>query len=167
MHLAVAKFAMLDPTHLKTVRVILYQQSMVSCYANVFAQPDGAVSPVHQVQEVTGLKSRPSLIARARTMMTSHLFGGTKMTKSSFSSVKIPAVTKYSEMIVEVFADDNKKVENTEAFLQRLIEEQLITDVVDDMLVCKLTSGQQADIEQKAKTRNVKITMELGKLQHT
>ena len=166
MHVAVAKFAMLDPTHLKTVRVILYQQSMVSCYANAFAQPDDAVSPVHQVQEVTGLKSRPSLIARARTMMTSHLFGGTKMTKSSFSSVKIPAVTKYSEMIVEVFADDIEKVENTEAFLQRLIEEQLITDVVDDMLVCKLTAGQQADIEQKAKTRNVKITMELGKLQH-
>ena len=165
MHVAVAKFAMLDPAHLKTVRVILYQQSMVSCYANAFAQPDGAVSLVHQVQEVTGLQSRPRLIARTRTMMT-YLFGGTKMTKSSFSSVKIPAVTKYSEMIVEVFADDIKKVENTEAFLQRLIEEQLITDVVDDILVCKLTASQQADIEQKAKTRNVKITMELGKLQH-
>ena len=163
MHVAVAKFAMLDPTHLKTVRVILYQQSMVSCYANVFAQPDGAVSPVHQVQEVTGRKSRPSFIARARTMMR---FRGTKMTKSSFSSVKIPTVTKYSEMIIEVFADDIKKVENTEVFLQWLIEEQLITDVVDDMLVCKLTASQQDDIEQKAKTRNVKITMKLGKLQH-
>ena len=166
MYVAIAKFAMSDPTHVKTVRIILYQQSMVSCYVDMFDQPTSTVSPVQQVQEFTGLKSHPSLIARARSVIMSYLSGGTKVTKSSFSGVKVSAVTKYSEMIVKVFADDIKKVENTEACLQQLIEDQITKDEIDDMLVCKLTDGQQADIKQKAKTKNVKITMELGKLQH-
>ena len=174
MYVAIGTFALLDPIHVKTVRIILSQQHMVSYYTNVFVGP---VLPAVLVQEVTDheLKPRPGLISRARGVITSHLFSsstGAKTTKTNSpsidvpSNVHIPVVTAYSELMVMVFADDIKKVKNTEACLQKLIESQLCTDNINDMVISKLNSSEQADIEQKAKDRNVDITIELGRLQH-
>ena len=171
MHIAISTFALLDPIHLKTVRIILNQQHMVSCYTDVFARP---MSPAEQL-EVTELKPRQSLIPRACNAIASHLFRsgtGTKTTTSNpsstgiHSSVEIPTVTAYSELMMVVFADDIKKVEKTEAYLQQLIENQIFIDKIDDTLISKLTSSQKADIKRKAKDRNVDIAIELGKLQH-
>ena len=146
---------------------------MVSCYTDVFARP---MSPAEQLQEVTELKPRQSLIPRACNAIASHLFRsgtGTKTTTSNpsstgiHSSVEIPTVTAYSELMMVVFADDIKKVEKTEACLQQLIANQIFIDKIDDTLISKLTSSQQADIKRKAKDRNVDIAIELGKLQHS
>lgn len=174
MYVAITTFALCDPIHVKTVRIVLYQQSMLSCYSSVFTQPHSSmVLPIQntqKVQKISELKPRKSLIARARNALTSHL--SKKVTGSAISStganlgVSVPVVTKHSELILQVFADETIKLDNTEACLQLLIEEQLVVDNIDDRLVCKLNSSQQAEIKQKANTRNVEITMELGKLQH-
>ena len=171
MYLAIGTFALLDPMSVKTVRIILDQQHMVNYYTDVFTGP---VVPVGPVQEVE-FKQRPSLIVRAHSMITSNPFSSgteTKMIKTTPSSADIhsgvnnPVVTAYSELVVVVFADDIKKVEKTEACLRQLIESQLFNDKIDDTLVSKLTSSQQADIEQRAKDRDVDIKIELGKSQH-
>ena len=173
MYVAIGTFALLDPVHVKTVRIILDQQHMVSCYTGVFTGPALPIELVH-CQEVE-LKPRPSLIARARSMITSNLFSsgsGTKTTKTIPSSndihsyVNSPVITAYSELMVVVFADDIKKVEKTETCLQQLIESKLFNDKIDDTLISKLTSSQQADIEQRAKDMNVDIAVDVRKLQH-
>ena len=147
MDMAIVVFALLNPIHLKTVRIVLYQQSMVSCYTDAFAQPSSAVPLPSSNMGTRTIKNSPSL-------------------PSAHSDVNIPAVTKSSELTIQVFADDIKKVEKTEACLQQLIENQLFTDKIDDKVISKLTSSQQTDIKQKAKIKNVDVTIKFGKLQN-
>lgn len=144
MHIAIAIFALLDPVHLKTVRIVLYEQNMVNCYTDVFAQSN-SVSSSNTGTDTTRTNS-PSTVAQ--------------------SDISIPVVTKFSELTIRVFADDIKKVEKTEACIQQLIEEQLFTDKIVDRVISKLTSSQQADIEQKAKNKNVNVTIKLGRVQN-
>ena len=147
MHMAIYIFALLNPVHLRRVRIILHQQSMVSYYTDVFTQTSSAISSPSSNKGTKTIKSSPS-------------------STSTSLDVNIPTVTKFSELTIQVFADDTKKVEGTEACLQQLIEQQLFTDKIDDRFISKLTSSQQADIKQKAKDRNVDVTIEMGKLQH-
>ena len=93
-----------------------------------------------------------------QTVQFCHLRSSNKGTKtingsppstSASLDVKIPTITKCSELTIQVFADDIKKVEKTEACLQQLIEQQLFIDKIDDRVICMLTSSQQADIKQK------------------
>ena len=167
MHVAIATFAKLDPVHVKTVRIVLYQQSMVSCYTDVFAQPTSSktFANVQKINKTTELKRHQSLFDRARSVVRlSRSSTGTKV--ASYLDLNVPTVTRYSELTIQVFADDIKKVEKSEESLQQMIEKQLSVDEIDDKIISKLTDSQQADIKEKAKARNVDITLESGKMQH-
>ena len=167
MHVAIATFAKLDPVHVKTVRIVLYQQSMVSCYTDVFAQPTSSktFANVQKINKTTELKQHRSLFDRARSVVRSPRSNtGTKV--ESYPDLNVPTVTRYSELTIQVFADDIKKVEKTEACIQQLIEEQLFTDKIVDKVISKLTSSQQTDIEHKAKNKNVDVTIKSGKVQN-
>ena len=142
MHIAIAIFALLDPVHLKTVRIVLYEPSMVNCYTDAFA----AQSNLSNTGTGTTNTNPPSTDEQ--------------------SDVNTPSVTKFSELTIQVFADDIKKVEKTEACIQQLIEEQLFTDKIVDRVISKLTSSQQTDIEHKAKNKNIDVTIKLGKVQN-
>ena len=143
MQLAIAIFALLNQVHLKTVRIVLYEQSIVNCYTDVFAQSNSLLSSSTGTD--TTNTNQPSTGAQ--------------------SNVNIPSVTKLSELTIQVFADDIKKVERTETCLQQLIEEQLFTDKIVDKVISKLTSSQQSDIEHKAKNKNVEVTIKQGRVQ--
>ena len=142
MHIAIAIFALLDPVHLKTVRIVLYESSMVNCYTDAFA----AQSNLSNTGTGTTNTNPPSTDKQ--------------------SDVDTPSVAKFSELTIQVFADDIKKVEKTEACIQQLIEEQLFTDKIVDRVISKLTSSQQTDIEDKAKNKNVDVTIKLGRVQN-
>ena len=75
-------------------------------------------------------------------------------------------VNKQQALHLEVFATDIEKVKKTDASLQRLIDDHVFIDVIDDRIVSQISPQQCNTLEQKAKTRNVKITIEPGKLQH-
>ena len=91
MHIAIAIFALLDPVHLKTVCIVLYEPSMINCYTDAFA---------------------------AQSNLSNMGTGKTNTNPPSTdeqSDVNTPSVAKFSELTIQVFADDIKKVEKTTA----------------------------------------------------
>ena len=103
----------LDPVQLKTVRIVLYEPSMVNCYTDAFA----AQSNLSNTGTGTTNTNPPSTDEQ--------------------SDINTPSVTKFSELTIQVFADDIKKVEKNEASacIQQMIEEQLFTDKIVDRVI--------------------------------
>lgn len=73
---------------------------------------------------------------------------------------------KQQALLLQPFAIDSDKVKMTETCLQDLIKNRLFTDKIDDRIISQLTPEQCSTIEQKARARNVDVTIETGKTQH-
>jgi len=163
-----------DPKFVSQVRIIVFQQNMAQDFidhltlSQVQAYND-KVQSTRKPQSVATLKSSSHFIKRAINKVPSIL----RKPKTPCPSVShagnaslVQPITKKSVLILQVFSDDIKKIQNVEKRLQRLIEDQLSTDVIDDKLITLLSRKEQVDIEHKAKIRKIEIKFEIGKYQH-
>jgi len=78
----------------------------------------------------------------------------------------LTAVGKQQVLLLQVFGINIEKVRKAHTSLQRLIDDHIFIDKIDDRIVSQITPQQFNTLKQKAKTRNVNITIEPGKLQH-
>ena len=75
-------------------------------------------------------------------------------------------VVRQRVLHIQVFATDIERVRKTDTCLQQLIKSRLFKDRIDDRVISQITAKQHSIIEQKAKARNVNVTIEAGKMQH-
>ena len=82
--------------------------------------------------------------------------------------VDLPSSTVVRQRVlhIQVFAIDIERVRKTDTCLQQLIKSRLFKDRIDDRIISQITAKQCSIIEQKAKVRNVDVTIEAGKMQH-
>ena len=77
-----------------------------------------------------------------------------------------PTYGKQKALLLQVFAVDIEKVRKTDTCLQHLIDNHIFIDKMDDRIISQITPQQCNTIEQMARTKNVNVTIEPGKLQH-
>ena len=82
------------------------------------------------------------------------------------TSLASSTVVRQRGLCIQVYAIDNERVRKTDTCLQQLIKSRLFKDKIDDRIISQITPKQHSIIEQKAKARNVDITIEAGKMQH-
>lgn len=91
---------------------------------------------------------------------------GASVSECTPNSGGSPSGVKQQALLLQVFAVDRTKIERTNDCLQQLIKNHLFTDKIVDRTISHLTPKQCNAIKQKAKIRNVDITIELSKLHH-
>jgi len=152
----VIMFAQSIPKYIKRVRFVIFEKSMMQCFKQVFC-------------ELLTTNASANLQTSAPHNQSSHLPGHAidtvKPTSPVHSNTSAPVITAQSVLVLQVFADDVRKVQCTVNRLQHLIEKQLCTETVENKSIAKLTSELQTEIEQEAKAKNVDIVIALGKLQ--
>ena len=144
------------PKYVKSVRFVIFQQDMVYRFKQVFhelriADLSGGVQPSAPQSLIS-----PNSIAIEPSLALSQIH----------LAESIPVVTKKPIMHLQVFADDDNKVQRTENRLQQLIEKQLHTARVGDKNIVKLSPEFLDEIKQEAGFRNVIHDIEQGKRQH-
>ena len=88
------------------------------------------------------------------------------LTKLNETNLGSPYIIKQRVLLLQVFAIDGVRVRKTDACLQELIKSRLFMDKIDDRVVSQITPKQRSTIEQKAKARNIDITIETSRIKH-
>ena len=145
---AIDQFATSKPTHITCVRIVLFQQNAYQAFAVVFNDPESL--------------SRPGFWQRTKDFVGSLLpnfYGPAEDGEHALSQQTSPEYEQmmYREIELVIYGETRGAVQKAEAKLQRIIDEQFITDKVDDPNIDQLTRSDIAKLEAMSKEMQVEL----------
>ena len=78
------------------------------------------------------------------------------------SPTSVSKITEASVLLIQIYAEDQRKVVKTEERLQRIIEDQFTNEKIPNELISKFSQKQKDDLVRKAKQKHVQIIIETG-----
>lgn len=137
------------PTHVTCVRIVLFQQDTYQAFAAVFNDPESL--------------SRPGLWQRTKVFVGSLLpnFYGPAENggEHALSQQTSPDYEQmmYREIELVIYGETQGAVQKAEEKLQRIIDDQFITDKVDDPNIDQLAQSDIAKLEAMSKQMHVEL----------
>jgi len=146
---AIGQFATTKPTHITYVRLILFQQDTYQAFAAAFNDPESL--------------SRPGLWQRTKDFVGSFLpnfYGPAENSgEHALSHQTSPGYEQmmYREIELVIYGKTQEAVQKAEEKLQRIIDDQFITDKVHDPNIDQLTRSDIAKLEAMSKQMHVEL----------
>jgi len=137
------------PTHVTCVRIVLFQQDTYQAFAVVFNDPESLSSPGfwQRTKDFVGslLPNFYGPSENGREHALSH------QTSPDYEQMM------YREIELVIYGETEGAVQKAEEKLQRIIDNQFITDTVDDPNIDKLTRSDIAKLEAMSKQMHVEL----------
>lgn len=150
----VIEFAQALPKYVNRIRFVIFEKGMVYCFKQVF----------NALQTIGISGMQPSASTPSPSLI--HNSNATKPKPAVLTTPLAKSIPKKPVLLMQVFADDAWKVQQSENCLLDLIEKQLHSRKVKDKNILKLPSESITEIKQEADFKNVAIDIEQGRLQH-
>ena len=162
-----------NPFYVKQVRIVIFQQEMYQSFRDKFTDVTKKPGILKQMEKM-GSNIVSWLYGDSSSVATEELSSGfpEKPLNSNNSSAKpvvmpysppfISRFTEKSVLLIQIYAEDQQKVSQTENRLQQIIENQFTNEKITNKYISKLPNKQKDSLVRKAKQKHVHIIIETG-----
>lgn len=149
---AIKEFASPHPRHLTSVRLVLFQAEHFQDFANAFKNPSG-------ILERAGKWVHSKV---AHLLPWSSASGSSTTTEEHGELENIPFTSEdmYRELKINIYGESTKSVGKAKKEIQKLIDQQFITEHVDDQHVGKLPSSEVTKLKRRGQELQVQVDVD-------